>query len=364
MIQRMTFVVTSSALGGGELCLLHFADALSHLMPVRIASHRASPLTEECRRLGLLHAHIDLGRKLSKRSAASNLARFISARNALDSFMSDADRSELLGFQYKWEQLLWGGRHSTERVLMFEHGPIPAGVARFPVVRHQLRRAYTNAASVFAWSEPARRSIQQLADRASMILLAGVDTRACAEALLDRDNARQELGVQGTRVLGFVGRVTRDKGIFACVSALTHLPRVKLLVCGDGPDLSSAKAHAARLGVNGQIHWLGWRSDALRYIAAVDTLLLLSTSHGEGRPLAVLEALAVGTPVIALAKTSALKALGSYPGVSLVDDLTSPTVAHAALAAFSLRRSPKPIHDWSETAAQFCEGLRTQGVLA
>jgi L-malate glycosyltransferase len=63
---------------------------------------------------------------------------------------------------------------------------------------------------------------------------------------------------------------------------------------GDGPGLV---AHAESLGVGGRVHVLGARPDAARYLPRADALVL--PSRNEGLPLAVLEALRAGVPVVA-----------------------------------------------------------------
>jgi glycosyltransferase involved in cell wall biosynthesis len=59
------------------------------------------------------------------------------------------------------------------------------------------------------------------------------------------------------------------------------------------------EARAAALGVAARVHFLGWRSDVARVMGAADVVVLPSLA--EGLPLAVLEAMACGRPVVASA---------------------------------------------------------------
>src|SRR5690606_36333088 len=64
-----------------------------------------------------------------------------------------------------------------------------------------------------------------------------------------------------------------------------------LLVVGDGPE-----ANRLRAGANSRLHLAGWQSDVAAILAACQTLVL--PSRYEGMPNAVLEAMAVGLPVV------------------------------------------------------------------
>jgi glycosyltransferase involved in cell wall biosynthesis len=119
-------------------------------------------------------------------------------------------------------------------------------------------------------------------------------------ALPPRDELRAELGVDGT-VLAFAGRLTLQKALDLALDALREVPQVTLLVLGDGPDRGRLERGAAERGLGGRVRFLGAgsRDDVLRLFSAADAALL--TSAWENLPHTVLEALAVGTPVIATA---------------------------------------------------------------
>jgi glycosyltransferase involved in cell wall biosynthesis len=75
------------------------------------------------------------------------------------------------------------------------------------------------------------------------------------------------------------------------------LDRATLLIVGDGPDLHDLETLAAASPLAGRIRLAGWRDDVLDILQASDVLLLPSAY--EGMPLTMLEALAMGIPVIA-----------------------------------------------------------------
>jgi glycosyltransferase involved in cell wall biosynthesis len=119
-------------------------------------------------------------------------------------------------------------------------------------------------------------------------------------ALPDRAAARAELGIDGP-TLAFAGRLTTAKALDVAFAALDVVPDVTLLVGGDGPDRAALEHEASSLGLDGRVRFLGAlpRNDVLRLFRAADAALL--SSAWENFPHTVVEALAVGTPVISTA---------------------------------------------------------------
>jgi 2-deoxystreptamine N-acetyl-D-glucosaminyltransferase/2-deoxystreptamine glucosyltransferase len=113
-----------------------------------------------------------------------------------------------------------------------------------------------------------------------------------------RDDLRRAHGLDGPTLV-FAGRVTRQKSLEAGLEAVARTDGVTLLVVGDGPELEAARRRAAELGLDGRARFLGSRPrhEVLELLHAADGLLL--PSSWENFPHAVVEALAVGSPVIA-----------------------------------------------------------------
>ncbi|MGH3134858.1 MAG: glycosyltransferase family 4 protein [Gaiellaceae bacterium] len=118
--------------------------------------------------------------------------------------------------------------------------------------------------------------------------------------LPDRDEARARLRIDGP-ALAFAGRITPQKALEVALDALARVDGVSLLVAGDGPDLPDVRRAASERGLDGRARFLGpLRRDAvLTLFRAADASLLCSS--WENYPHTVVEALAVGTPVIATA---------------------------------------------------------------
>jgi len=118
---------------------------------------------------------------------------------------------------------------------------------------------------------------------------------------VDGSAVRSRLGLDGSRVLVFTGRLVPHKGVDVIVRSLPELPKdVQLLVVGRGPRLPELHALARRLGVDDRIRFCPDVSDAElpQYLRAADLFVFPSQNRLEGFGLVVAEALAAGLPVV------------------------------------------------------------------
>jgi len=153
---------------------------------------------------------------------------------------------------------------------------------------------------------------------------------ACGEAAdpLEPVSARQQLGVAtDTFHVGWVGRVSPEKGLDVLIDALPHLDDLPMVtsVIGDGTQRSELQAHAEARGVGQCLRWHGLMPEAARLLRGFDVLVL--SSRTEGVPMVLLEAMAAGVPIVAAA-------VGGIPDVVGEEDaLLVPPEDPRALAA-------------------------------
>jgi glycosyltransferase involved in cell wall biosynthesis len=358
-IGTVTVISVSPVLGGGELTVLRMALALSTEVPVVVAGGAKDPLLARARAAGLATRSLAIGTKLGRRTAAASLLRYPWAKPRLQRAVRDATAEGWCVLQYKWEETLWGGEVAPERVALWEHGPIPAELARLPWLGRRLRRAFNSAGAVFAWSDPAAAAVVELCGREALPLRHGVDVDAAERAAGERDRLRGRLGVPGDAlVVAFVGRVTEDKGVVEAARALAELPRAHLFVGGEGPATARAVAAAADAGARDRLHMLGHVEQPLDLLAAADVSILLTRSRGEGRPLAALESLAVGTPVVAATGSPAMQALAHHDGIVLAADESPAAIAAAVSEATGRPRPAAELPQWGVAARTFLGALR------
>lgn len=98
-----------------------------------------------------------------------------------------------------------------------------------------------------------------------------------------------------------VERLQEPKDVHTLLRALATLPpeRFSAVIVGDGPERPALEAEARALRLGKAVRFAGERRDVPRLLAAADVFVLSSTS--EGAPVAVLEAMAAGLPVVASA---------------------------------------------------------------
>jgi sugar transferase (PEP-CTERM/EpsH1 system associated) len=142
----------------------------------------------------------------------------------------------------------------------------------------------------------------------------GVDLRMYDPAVVDRAAARRALDLdERAFAVGVVGRLVavKDHATFlrAAAQVGARLPAARFVIVGSGPLRESLAALARQLGIASEVRMLPARADVAGVFAALDALVVSSVSEGCSN--VILEAMAMGKPVVATA-------VGGNP--ELVDD--------------------------------------------
>jgi glycosyltransferase involved in cell wall biosynthesis len=174
---------------------------------------------------------------------------------------------------------------------------------------------------------------------------------------------RYRHGILSTRPVAlFVGRVAHEKNIGFLLEALSHArearPDVLFVVAGEGPAMDDLKAQVKALGLRDSVQFIGYldrRSELPDCYAAADVFIFASRTETQG--LVLLEAMAAGLPVIALAEMGTVDILS--PGRGAISPPAEPKAFGAALADFLNRPSAwrhlgdeAPVYagEWSDVA--------------
>ncbi|HZY64218.1 MAG TPA: glycosyltransferase family 4 protein [Edaphobacter sp.] len=124
----------------------------------------------------------------------------------------------------------------------------------------------------------------------------GIDLRPFA-------NAIPSLRTDDRLTVGWIGRLSNEKGpdIFlrAAQRVLTECPDARFILVGDGPDLEMLKMLAKELAIEESVTFAGRRQDMPAVYASLD--VMVSSSRQEGLPMAILEGMASGLPLVATA---------------------------------------------------------------
>jgi glycosyltransferase involved in cell wall biosynthesis len=219
----------------------------------------------------------------------------------------------------------------TERPfdVVHSHSPYPAGLARLATrslrphqrprliyTEHVAWRYYSpptrllNAATFplddaqIAVSPAVKDSLPERTRRRTRVVIHGIDLDRTRADSRFRDEIRKEMGIpEGEMVVGTVANFRAQKDYPNLLDAARYLLdrglHVRFVAVGQGPLERQIRAEHRRLGFGDRFILAGYRADAARVLAACDVFVLASLF--EGLPVALMEAMALGRPVVATA---------------------------------------------------------------
>jgi glycosyltransferase involved in cell wall biosynthesis len=154
---------------------------------------------------------------------------------------------------------------------------------------------------------------------------------------------RADFGIpDGAPTVMQVGVFREEKNQIGAVDAVAGLRAggsdAHLILVGDGPNKPEVDKHVAALGAGGWVHFLGMRDDVPAMLSLAD--VLVQPSHADAMPLSVLEAMAVGVPVVATAVGDVPSMLAGRAGVTVpAEDRAALEAALGVLHADPARRA-------------------------
>ena len=179
---------------------------------------------------------------------------------------------------------VWIGQRLRRPVVITARGTDINLIPQYALPRRMIRWGIANADRLIAVSEALKRALVTLGavpDRVE-VLRNGVDLSIFGPT--DRRVARQDLGLTRPTLLS-VGHLIERKGHDRVIEAMRRLPDFDLMIVGEGPERETLGDLARRLGVAGQVRFLGFRPHATlpEVYGAADALILASSSGGLGQ---------------------------------------------------------------------------------
>jgi glycosyltransferase involved in cell wall biosynthesis len=148
-----------------------------------------------------------------------------------------------------------------------------------------------------------------------------------------------------------VGRLCQQKNFAVALHAFALLPAItnaRMLILGEGPTRSSLQHTAIQLGIAERVEMPGYVPDAAPYFAQAD--LLMMTSHYEGYPAVLIEAMAAGLPIVTTNCSLAMKEIMGSGEFGQVIDGWQPDDIARAIEAQLKRPCPSDAAIASKTA--------------
>jgi glycosyltransferase involved in cell wall biosynthesis len=292
---RITHLLAPGDAGGLESVVRMLAlGQLARGHPVQVVATRergasGSPWLEELRAGGVLVLELRLPGRAYVRESREIRAAFLAFRP--DVVHTHGYRSDVIGG--------WVARRLKVRTVSTVHGFTGGGWKNRLYERIQMT-AFRRCDAVIAVSRPLFGSLEAAGVPSSRLVL--LPNAFAPDHLLSRVEAREVLGLPAdTPIIGWVGRLGREKGADVIIRALPALMDLPLQVSflGDGAERSRLELLARELGVTPRIRWHGVIPGAGRLARAFDLFVL--SSRTEGTPIALFEAMGAGTPVVATA---------------------------------------------------------------
>jgi L-malate glycosyltransferase len=225
----------------------------------------------------------------------------------------------------RWVLALRRHLRRTKPDLIHVHSPLVAAVTRLVTrtIRHRPPIVTTehNTWPAYGWfTRLANRLTFRLDDahlavstgvlksmppafrKVTEVIVHGVELESIVAHRKERDQVRRELGIRPDQVaISTVANLRWHKDYPALLAAARAVidsgSDVVFLAVGQGPLEAEIRALHVKLGLGERFRLLGYRPDAIRLLAGSDIFVLASLQ--EGFPIALMEALAIGLPVVA-----------------------------------------------------------------
>lgn len=222
--------------------------------------------------------------------------------------------------------------------------PFPA--AQMAMTMSKLATSLADA--LIAVSEGVRNhlvNVQKISPAKIRVIPNGLDLERLDRPRSHPSILRRDLNLPPDAVLvGTLAVFKPRKGLSHLIEAartvVSRSPDVHFLLAGEGPERIQIERQIDRLGLGGRVRLLGFRSDPLALLDALDIYVLPSLF--EGFPRSILEAMALGKPVVATDIGGSREAVGHDVSGVVVPPKDSRALAeaiHRLVGAPSLRKS-------------------------
>jgi glycosyltransferase involved in cell wall biosynthesis len=198
---------------------------------------------------------------------------------------------------------LWGKILGIETILTYYAPPNPKNIFKKILVFLDQRLLKYIFDYLTVISEDNNKRLQKFFPAEKITLLSLFLEDRFFEYPKTKKECREELLLVGKKIVLFVGRMDRQhyyKGVDILIRTANDLPDVKFILIGDGEKRKDFQALAKNMGLQERLQFVGAVGEAnlIKYYRAADLLVLPSISSSEGFGYVILEAMALGLPVV------------------------------------------------------------------
>ena len=334
---RVLLFTDADVFAGTERHIHDLASALQagfkDEVAVCVACPEPSPLADRCREAGIeivaiaKRGLIDWGavRRLRRmlRSGRVDLIHAHNGRTALASALAVtlARRGRFVMTQHFLSPNHTSQSGTKGAISGRAHGWVSRQAARFIAISQAVRNAMIQRGGV--------------KDEKIAVVLNGVpDAADTAHRVLDSaGNVRENFGVGERPLIVCAARLEPEKGLGTLVAAMQEVrqtqPHAVCLIAGDGSQRDELQAQIEREKLNDSVRLIGFQDDVLSLVGAGDVFVLSSLSEPFG--LAIIEAMALGKPVVATRSGGPLEIVADGESGILVAPSSSAEMAQALL---------------------------------
>lgn len=297
-LKLLLLVNQLSPIGGAEVQLAHLADGLAargHAVTVGAIDHKWAETRSLAPGVKLVELHAS--NRYRRLAAVPRLARLARRADVVQCTM--------------WDPSLWGrlaailarrpvivADHATDRSVQITAGG--GARASWIAAHNRLLDPFTYATVSCAASQREVLLGEGVAAAKIVHIPNGIPVARLREEAAQAPG-REQLGLPAGPLVLQVGVFRPEKNQLGALEAFPsvreRVPDAQLVFAGDGDTRAAVEARAAELGTGEWAHFLGARDDVPALLAHADLMLLPSLA--DAMPMTVLEALAVGTPVVA-----------------------------------------------------------------
>lgn len=295
-MSRVLFVSTSTTVGGAEKTLFNLATLLDHKAFTVAGVVSLKPEGEYAKRLREAGVKVEtLGAASARPRDAKTLAKII-ARERPDIVHALMFQAIQVARMAKPQSGVAFKLVTSPRVNYRTRSTLTLAFDRWQKDRDDLLIAECQASADFLVKR------QGYAPAKVKVIRNGIETAGWPTSKVDRARHRLELRLGANDLLvGAVGRLDDQKGFDVLIEAmalLKNLP-IRCAVLGEGPARPKLEALVRKHALEKSVWLLGERADVPSWLSAFDVYAL--PSRWEGLPNALLEAMALGLPVVASA---------------------------------------------------------------